>query len=320
VLIRVLAASVNPLDTLIRQGYGDPVLHRLRGGRFPYVPGLDCCGEVVAVGAKVRRFQPGQRVWAAMRPDRPGTMAELVALPEQSVGRAPANLDPVAAAALPYVVLTAWQALVVKAGLGPDTAAGRKVLVHAGAGGIGHVAIQLLKCWGAHVATTCSGRNVEFVRGLGADEVINYQEQDFAAELHDYDVVLNTLIPPDLSLDESRHLGVLKTWGGARYVTLITPLLHFIEQDGVLLGAARSGALLAFARSREALRGRHYHWVFFQPDGDVLDEVAGLVEAGLLRPEVQAVYGLDQLAAAHLLVETGRVRGKVVIDMGLAPA
>lgn len=315
VVIRVEACSVNPLDTLIRQGYGDPVLHRLRGGRFPYVPGLDCTGTVVSVGRNVRRFKPGDRVWAAMRPDRQGTTAQFVALPESAVGRAPTNLDPVQAAALPYVTLTAWEALAVKAGLNPDTAPGQKVLVHAGAGGIGHVAIQLLKAWGAFVATTCSARNIDFVKGLGADQVINYEQEDFSTLLHDFDVVLNTLIPPDLSLDESRHLAVLKTWGGARYVTLISPLLHFIQHDGVVLGASKSGALLAFARTREVLRGRQYHWVFFKPDGKVLDAIATLVEQNKLRPTVQAVFSLSQLDEAHRLVETGRVRGKVVIDL-----
>lgn len=312
ILVRVHASSVNPIDTLIRQGYGDPLFRRLRKKQFPYVPGLDFAGEVL-MAPEGGRFRSGDRVWGAIRPNRPGAAAELIAVPSRMVTHMPAVLSFVEAAALPYVALTVWEALVVQARLDAQNTRGQKVLVHAGAGGIGHVAIQLLKAWGAEVATTCSSRNVEWMRSLGVDRVINYEREDFSCALHDFDVVLNTLVPPDLSLNESRHLKVLKRRGGARYVTLITPLLHLIGKYGLLPGALASGALYGFAKSRECLHGRRYYWALFRPNGAVLDTIATLVDSGQLKPRVEQVFPLEQLADAHRLVETGRVRGKVVV-------
>jgi NADPH:quinone reductase-like Zn-dependent oxidoreductase len=185
VLVRVEAAGVNPLDSKILVGEFTLILPY----KPPFVLGHDLAGVVERVGPAVRKFAPGDEVYARPDKDRIGTFAELIAVDEADLARKPAGLSMAEAASLPLVALTAWQALVEKAHLQP----GQKVLVHAGSGGVGTIAIQLAKHLGAYVATTTGTANVDWVRELGADEVIDYRKADFEQELHDYDVVLDSL-------------------------------------------------------------------------------------------------------------------------------
>lgn len=185
VLVQIHAASVNPLDLKIREGKLKPVLPY----RLPIVLGNDLAGVVVKVGRDVRRFQPGDEVYARPDQGRIGAFAELIAMREDDVALAPRELTMEEAASIPLVGLTAWQALVERANL----QAGQKVLIHAGSGGVGTFAIQLAKHLGATVATTTSTANIDWVQRLGADIVIDYKKEDFAAVLRDYDLVLDTL-------------------------------------------------------------------------------------------------------------------------------
>lgn len=184
VLIQIHAAGVNPLDSKIRDGEFKLILPY----RLPLILGNDLAGVVVRVGSRVRRFKPGDEVYARPHKDRIGTFAEFIAVKEDGVALKPTALTMEEAASIPLVGLTAWQALIEKGQLKK----GQKVLIHAGSGGVGTFAIQLAKHVGATVATTTSTRNIELVKRLGADIVIDYKKDDFSAILKDYDVVLDT--------------------------------------------------------------------------------------------------------------------------------
>ncbi len=313
VLIRVVASSVNPIDCLRRNGYGRNLFAR-RGAALPLVLGRDVSGIVECVGGGVRRFRPGDAVWAACDNFRDGAWAELVAVRQADVAPKPPSLDHEQAAALPYVAVTTWGAL-ARAGVGPDSARGLRVLVHAGSGGVGSFAIQLLAAWGAWVATTCSARNRELVEGLGADRVVDYGSEAFDRALGDLDLVLDTL-GGEL---EERTLSTLAERRGAAYVSLVHPMVRFTDRFGLLPGALAAGALLAGRKlAQRALHGRRYHWSVAAPDGRALAEVGRLVEAGRIRPVIDRVLPLERMAEAHRHSESGRTRGKIVIRV--APA
>lgn len=185
VLVRVEAAGVNPLDEKIRAGE----FKRILPYKLPLILGHDLAGTVLRVGATVRGFKPGDEVYARAAQDRIGTFAERIAVAEVDLARKPASISMEEAGALPLVALTAWQALVERGDVQP----GQKVLIHAGAGGVGSIAIQLAKHLGATVATTVSAANADFVSDLGADTVIDYRGQDFETLLTGYDLVLDSL-------------------------------------------------------------------------------------------------------------------------------
>ena len=303
VLIQVHAASVNVLDSKIRRGEFKLILPY----RLPLILGNDVAGTVLAVGARVRRFKPGDQVYARLDDDRIGAFAERVSVKETSLAFKPANLTMEEAASIPLVGLTAWQVLV-------DTAqlqAGQKVLIHAGSGGVGTLAIQLAKQLGAFVATTTSTANVEWVRRLGADLVIDYRKQDFAALLQDYDVVLNGLGTDVLE----RSLQVLRP-GGQLISISGPPTPQFASEQG--LGWPLKQVLRALSyriRKQAAKRGVRYAFVFMRANGKQLGEITSMVEAGHIRPVVDRSYPLASTADALAYVEQGRAKGKVVVNI-----
>ena len=209
VLVQIHAAGVNPLDSKIRDGEFKLILPY----RLPLVLGNDLAGVVVRVGSRVRRFKPGDEVYARPHQDRIGAFAEFISMTEDDVAMKPTTLTMEEAASIPLVGLTAWQALIERANL----KAGQKVLVHAGSGGVGTFAIQLAKHFGAIVAATTGTANVDLVKRLGADIVIDYKKDDFDKRLHDYDVVLNSLGTETLY----KSLGVLKP--GGRLISISGP-------------------------------------------------------------------------------------------------
>jgi len=303
VLIRVHAASVNALDTKIRTGEFKLILPY----RLPLILGNDMAGTVVSVGAGVHHFNPGDEVYARPDDDRIGTFAEFIAVNAASVALKPGNLTMVEAASLPLVALTAWQALVETAQL----KAGQKVFIQAGSGGVGTVAIQLAKHLGAFVATTTSTANVAWVKDLGADVVIDYKQQDFATELRDYDVVLNSLGKEELT----RSLQILRPGG------------HLISISGPPTPAFASARALAWPlkqvmrllshgiRSKAKQKGVTYTFVFMRASGQQLSEITSLVEAGAIRPVIDRVFPFQQTQGALAHVESGRAKGKVVVEM-----
>ncbi|MEV1080145.1 NADP-dependent oxidoreductase [Streptomyces sp. NPDC050211] len=278
VLIRVRAAGINPTDWK----------HRATGGFLgepPFVLGWDVSGTVEAVGIGVARFQPGDEVFGMLSyPFGHGSHAEYVAAPARWFAHKPASLDHTQAGALPLVSLTAWQALVEYA----DVRAGQRVLIHAAAGGVGHVAVQIAKARGAYVIGTASAGKHEFLRGIGVDEAVDYRETDFAEAVKDVDVVLDT-IGGDTS---TRSLRVLRPGG---IVVSILP----VGSDDFHEEAERLGV-----RSLRMLVDASYSG---------LKAITELVEAGKLRPVIAGTFPLADAAEAHRLGDTGRTTGKLVL-------
>jgi NADPH:quinone reductase-like Zn-dependent oxidoreductase len=280
ILVRVHAASVNPTDWKARAN----------GGRFGAARptlGFDVSGVVSAVGPGVTLYEPGDEVFGMPRfPHPAGAYAEYVTAPPRHFIRKPASLDHVQAAALPLVALTAWQGLVDTAGLRP----GQRVLVHAAVGGVGHVAVQIAKAQGAYVIGTARTPKHAFVRSLGADEVIDYTEVDFAEAVRGVDVVLDT-IGGDYG---PRSLRTLRD--GGVLVSIVPP----VEEP---------------LRSAAAERGVKTGWTLVEPDYAGLKEIVALVESGRLHAEIDTVFPLEEAAKAHALGETGRTTGKIVLTV-----
>ncbi|MFF4504330.1 NADP-dependent oxidoreductase [Streptomyces sp. NPDC001401] len=281
VLVRVRAAGVNPTDWK----------HRATGGLLgepPFVLGWDVSGVVEAVGIGVARFKPGDEVFGMLSyPFGHGSHAEYVTAPARAFAHKPASIDHAQAGALPLVSLTAWQALVEYA----DLQAGQRVLIHAAAGGVGHVAVQIAKARGAYVIGTASAGKHDFLRGIGVDEAIDYRETDFAEAVKDVDVVLDT-IGGDTS---TRSLRVLRPGG---IVVSILPVgsNDFYEE------AERLGV--------RALR------ILVDASYSGMKAIAELVEAGKLRPAIANTFPLADAAEAHALGDTGRTTGKLVLLVG----
>ncbi|MFF3304673.1 NADP-dependent oxidoreductase [Streptomyces sp. NPDC002908] len=304
VLVRIHAASVNPLDLRLRDGAFKAILPY----RLPLVLGNDLAGVVVQVGSAVTRFTVGDEVYARPRKDRIGTFAELIAVHQDDIAAGPATLTMTEAASLPLVALTAWQALVERARVRP----GQKVLIHAGSGGVGTIAVQLAKELGAEVAATASTTKIDLVRELGADIVVDYREQDFETVLDGYDVVLDTLGGETLQ----KSLRVLKP-GGQVISIAGPPDAAFAREVGasVFLRLAMS-ALSHRIRRRARRHDVSYSFLFMRADGDQLREVTRLVDAGRIRPVVDRVFPFDRTLEALEYVEKGRAKaGKVVVEM-----
>ncbi|MGW9211059.1 NADP-dependent oxidoreductase [Embleya sp. NPDC055664] len=279
VLVKVAAAGVNPLDWKVREGvhpmYGEP----------PFVLGVDVSGTVAEIGPGVGRFAIGDEVFGMPRmPESGQAYAEYTAAPAAGLARKPASLDHVQAAALASSALTAWQALVRIGGV----TEGQRVLVHAASGGVGHLAVQIAKARGAYVLGTARAEKHEFLRGVGLDEAVDYTEVDFAEAVKDVDIAF------DLVGGEY----------GARSLATLRP-------GGLLVSAFLADPGTSGAEA--AARGLRFHTVGVAPSGSDLEEITALVEAGHLAVHVAAVFPLAEAAAAHRLVETNRVTGKVVL-------
>jgi NADPH:quinone reductase-like Zn-dependent oxidoreductase len=307
VLVEVRAASVNLLDAKIRDGG----FKRILPYRVPFVLGNDMAGRVVRVGPAVRSFAPGDEVYARPGTDTIGTFAELATVHEDDLALKPATLTMEESAALPLVALTAWQALVDRADLQP----GQKILVHAGSGGVGTIAIQLARHLGAHVATTTSTANTGWVKNLGADVVIDYKRDDFEKILRDYDMVLDSLGGQTLE----KSLRVLKP-GGIAIGIAGPPDPGFAREIGTN-PVVRLATVLLSARTRLRARRRHvrYSFLFMKASGEQLRAIAALVDAGTIRPVLDRVFPFESTKDAMAYVESGRAKGKVVVTMADLP-
>jgi NADPH:quinone reductase-like Zn-dependent oxidoreductase len=304
VLVKVSAASINPLDKMVRNGEFKQLLKY----KTPFVLGHDVAGVVVQVGATVRDFKIGDEVFARPRDLRIGTFAEYIAIDQNDVAHKPASLTLHEAAAVPLVALAAWQILVEKARLKP----GQKVLVHAGAGGLGSTVIQLAKHLGAHVATTTTGATEGLVRDLGADIVIDYTKQDFSQLLSGYDLVLDSLGGENLM----KSLTVLKP-GGLAIGVAGPPDSGFAKQ----LGAPKPFQFVMSFLSRKVRKaakklGVRYSFFFMRANGSQLGKLAALYDAGRLRPVLDSTFAFDRTLDALAYVESGKVpAGKVVVTL-----
>ncbi len=283
ILVAVRAAGVNPTD------WGNRAQPRTID-RLPLVLGWDVSGVVESVGLGVTIFKPGDEVFGMLPyPDGVGSHAEYVTGPARAFVHKPAGIDHVQAGALPLAALTAYQALVDTAGVQP----GQRVLIHAAAGGVGHLAVQIAKAKGAHVIGTASADKHEFLASLGADELIDYRSTDFTRAVSDVDVVLDPI-----SFDQAgraRSLSVLRPGG-----TLVTLLPVPVSPE----------ELAAIAAS-----GIRFESLLVEADRAGMQAVAALVDAGSLRAHVSATFPLAEAARAHALGETGRTTGKIVLTV-----
>ena len=303
VLVDIHAAGVNMLDAKIRDGDFKLFLPY----KTPFALGHDLAGVVTSVGSAVTRFTVGDEVYGRARDDRIGTFAERIAVHEDDLAIKPASLSMAEAASVPLVALTAYQALVERANLRP----GQKVLIHAGSGGVGTYAIQLAKHLGATVATTTGTSNVDWVRDLGADVVIDYRTQAFETLVHDYDVVLDSQGGDTLA----RSLRVLKH-GGMAIGIAGPPDSEFARRQALRLPLRLVIALLSLKTRRAARRrGVRYSFLFMRASGAQLGEITKLIDAHVLRPIVDRMYPFSEAPQALAHVESGRAKGKVVITM-----
>lgn len=301
VLVKVHAASINPLDIRVLEGEFKAILPV----KFPFILGSDFAGTVVEVGSNVTQFKAGDEVYAKI--DLNGAFAEYTVVQQSSLALKPKNISMELAASLPLVALTAWQALVEIA----KVQSGQKVLIHAGSGGVGSIAIQLAKSLGAIVATTTSGKNTRWVRELGADIIIDYKTADFEQELKDYDVVLDTQGGKTLE----KSLNVVKR--GGRIISISGP------PDQAFAEAVNPNRFLKCVipllswsiRHKAKKRGITYSFLFMQPNGQQLSKITELVEAGKIKPIVDQTYDFAQIKEAFQYVNTGRSKGKVVLKI-----
>jgi alcohol dehydrogenase len=302
-LVRVHAASVNPLDTKVRDGK----LKALLKYRFPLILGNDLAGVVSEVGAQVTRFRKGDAVYARLDKDRIGAFAEYAVVREGAAALKPANLTFEEAASLPLVALTTWQALVEIGKLG----ANQRVLIHAGSGGVGSVAIQLARHLGATVFTTVGQRNVELVRRLGADIAIDYRSARFEDVAKDCDVVLDSAGGDTLvrSFECVKPGGVVVSIGS-------TPSAAFARSWG--LNPIIVLAISLMSRKATAAARRHkarFEYLFMRAEGEQLREITRLVESGAIKPLVDKIFPLERVRDALAYSESGRTTGKVVIKV-----
>jgi NADPH:quinone reductase-like Zn-dependent oxidoreductase len=303
VLVEIHAASVNVLDSKISSGEFKLILPY----RFPLVLGHDLAGVVVRVGPRVRQFRVGDEVYARAPDFSIGSFAESIAIKESALAHKPKNLSMEEAASIPLVGLTAWQVLVEKARLKP----GQKVFIQAGSGGVGTFAIQLAKHLGATVATTTSAANVEWVKRLGADIVIDYRKDDFETILRDYDVVLNSQDGKTLE----KSLRILRS-GGQLISISGPPDPEFAKDIGapgfvkLILRVLSSGV-----RRRAKRLGVGYAFLFMKASGSQLGQITQLIESGAIHPVLDKVFPFESTNEAIAHVETGRAKGKVVIKI-----
>jgi NADPH:quinone reductase-like Zn-dependent oxidoreductase len=264
-------------------------------------------GIVVRVGSRVRRFKPGDEVYARPADGRIGAFAEWIAINDKDVAIKPKALSMEEAASIPLVGLTAWQALIGKAGLQK----GQKVFIQAGSGGVGTFAIQLAKHLGATVATTTSTDNVNLVKSLGADIVIDYKKDDFARVLGDYDLVLNSLDKATLE----KSMRVLKP--GGRLVSISGPPdPDFARAIGASWILRTIIGFLSYGVRAKSRRHRvDYSFLFMRAHGDQLAEITSLIDSGIIRAVVDRVFPFESTKEAMAYVEAGRARGKVVVKV-----
>lgn len=281
-LVRVQATSVNPIDWKLHNGQ----YRRIMPVRFPSIPGFDLAGEVTQVGAHVTRFKPGDRIFAMLDRRPGGTSAEYVVVGESAAARSPTNLKPEEAAAIPLAGLTALQCL---RDLG-RIASGKRVLIIGAAGGVGHLAVQIARSYGANVTAVCSGRNAELVRRLGADRIIDYTQTPDLRGPQPYDLVLDLVARLPLR-----------------------QLLALLAADGIYVTSMPSASRIAAAILLPFVSRRRVRIAGVKPRGVDLEALSRLCESGMLRPVIDRTFKLDELAAAHAYSQQGRTVGKTVI-------
>lgn len=303
VLVEVHAAGINLLDSKIKNGEFKLILPY----KTPFVLGHDVAGIIIKVGGRVQQFKVGDEVYARPADHRIGTFAEFIAIKEADVAIKPKKLSMEEAASIPLVGLTAWQALIEKGSLKK----GQKVFIQAGSGGVGTFAIQLAKYLGATVATTTSAANIELVKSLGADVVIDYKKDDFEKILHSYNLVLNSQDAKTLE----KSLRVLKP-GGKLISISGPPDPDFAEEIGAPWFVKLIMRLLSSGVRKKAKRLKvGFSFLFMKASGPQLKEITALINSGTIIPVIDKVFPFESIKEAITYVESGRAKGKVVVKI-----
>lgn len=303
VLIQIHATSINPLDFKLKNGE----FKLFMPYRFPLILGHDLAGTIVEIGSKVSRFNIGDEVYSRPSDYHIGTFAEYIAVNENDIALKPKGISFEEAASFPLVALTAWQAMVEKAQLKK----GQKIFIQAGSGGVGTIAIQLAKHLGASVATSTSAANMDLVKSLGADVIIDYKTQDFETILKDYDVVLNS--QDEKTLEKSMR--ILKP--GGKVISISGPPDPAYAQEFHLAWWMKVIMFFISSKIRKQAKKLNveYSFLFMKANGKQLAEISNLIESGAIRPVIDKIYPIDQLNEAMDYVSNGRTKGKVVVKV-----
>ena len=311
VLVKIKASSVNPIDLMKREGYGSAIFEKQRRQNFPWILGSDFSGNVVSAGNKVKRFKEGDEVWGCTSNASAGTYAEYVVINQDEVNFKPKNLTFEESASLPYVFLTTWSAIIRWAGLRPKDLIEKKVFIQGGAGGVGTTAIQLFRYWGSNISSTCSEGNIELLKSLGVNEIIDYRRNSFQEALKDYDLVYDLLGDSVLDNSIEECCKVLKKDASSHYITLTHPFINTMDSKGLFLGIPH--ALLLRQKLKAAYKPINVHWSIYRPSLSGLQELTYLAEENIIKPVIDSTYSLSEIAKAHEKVATGHSSGKVVI-------
>jgi NADPH:quinone reductase-like Zn-dependent oxidoreductase len=303
VLVQIHAASINVLDSKIRGGEFKLILPY----QPPFTLGHDIAGVVTKVGSMVSKFRVGDEIYARPADHRIGTFAEYISMNEDDVAIKPKNLSMEEAASIPLVGLTVWQALIEKGNLKK----GQKVFIQAGSGGVGTFAIQLAKHFGATVATTTSAVNIDLVKSLGADVVIDYKKDDFETILQGYDLVLNSQDQKTLE----KSLRVLKP--GGKLISISGPPDPEFARE--IKAAWYLELIMKLLSSRVRKKAKHlgisFSFLWMRAQGDQLNGITSLIDSGFIRPVIDKVFPFEQTNEALTYVEGGRAKGKVVVKV-----
>lgn len=303
VLAEIHAASINPIDFKIKEGG----LKMLLKYKMPLIMGNDFSGVVVKAGAKVTRFKVGDEIYGRPRKSRIGTFAEYIAIDEEDIALKPKNLSFEQAASIPLVGLTSYQALHEILQLQK----GQKVLIQAGAGGVGTFAIQLAKVLGAYVATTTRGSGADLIKSLGADKVINVGDEKFEDALQEYDAVFDTIGGNTLE----KSFQILKSGGKIVSVSGV-PNVRFAKEFGV--GMIKKIMFFIASHKITALEKKHnvhYTFLFMKPSGKQLDMIAHLIEAGKIKPVVDRIFPFEDAPKAMEYSHAGKAKGKLILKI-----
>jgi len=322
VLIKVHAASVNPIDVQMASGYGRNLIkiykqfvnQEIGSSEFPLTLGRDFSGEIVDVGSQVKNLQVGDEVWGAIDAKRQGTHAEFCLASEKEISLKPKSVSHAEAASLPFVAATTFSSLVMLGGLTEKIARKKRILIFAGSGGIGCFAIQLMKAWGAEVTTTCPQDAIPLMQELGADRVLDYRSPTFVEDLTSlagYDLILDTIggATSDLAIP------LLKPFVGAKYLDLAWDLISGTDAHGVPVGMVKTAFGLGDKVLRAARLGAGYSWAVFLPSEKAMQTTARMVDRGLIKPVIDSVVPMENVVDAYDKISAKKARGKVVINV-----
>ncbi|XP_054719852.1 reticulon-4-interacting protein 1, mitochondrial-like isoform X2 [Uloborus diversus] len=326
VLVKVHAASINPLDVRMTEGYGRNAFNFVRQvnqcsltpqNEFPLILGRDFSGTIAYVGKNVKKFKCGDEVWGATSPWENGSHADYLLAHSCKISKKPESLNHLEAASFPYAALTAWAAIRCFAGLSEKNSYGKRILITGASGGVGTFAVQLLKAWGADVSVTCRADAVELMQNLGADAILDYTSQDFKSTLSDLkglDVIIDNIGGdyPALTIE------LLKKMQSSKYVTVVSPLLKNTDEQGVLLGTASSAVQATLDTVMSLKDGRSFRWAYFMPNMCALKSIARMIDEKQIVPVIEKTFKFEEIQDAYKKVSDGHARGKVVVNFEMS--